>query len=89
MRDSESIWIERPHGFTLVIAGPGKAREHREFPDEQAMEAYQMAVAERLAEAGWFLWDFNRDRRLGSDRRGARRSSTDRRDVAADRPAAR
>lgn len=79
IRDSESIWVERPYGSALIVAGPGAHREEREFIDEAALQAFQIALAEKLAAQGWFLWDHNRDRRTGSDRRGTPRPTADRR----------
>ena len=63
IREQESIWIERPHGFSVIVAGPGSARAHLLFPHHDALEAYQVATAERLARAGWFLWGFDEERR--------------------------
>ena len=63
IRERESIWIERPYGFSVIVAGPGSARAHFVFPDEQALQAYQVTTAERLTEAGWFLWGFDQERR--------------------------
>ena len=63
IRERESIWIERPYGFSVIVAGPGSARAHFVFPDEEALQAYQVATAERLTEAGWFLWGFDQERR--------------------------
>ena len=78
IKDSQSIWIERPHGRVLVVAGPGAAREQRDFISEQALDQFQMALAERLANEGWFLWGVNRERRQ-ADRRSTRRTTPDRR----------
>ena len=63
IRERESIWIERPYGFSIIVAGPGSTRAHFVFPDEEALQAYQVATAERLTEAGWFLWGFDQERR--------------------------
>src|SRR5690242_11866236 len=76
VRRGESIWIERvlrTHGHTLIVAGPGPFREQRDFLNDQALEAFQIATAERLAEEGWLLWDFDRERRQQEDRRRVRR----------------
>jgi hypothetical protein len=79
VKDGQSIWIERPHGYTMIVAGPGPAREEHDFPNEEAMEAFQVALVERLTEVGWFLWGFDRERRTGRDRRGVDRKTGDRR----------
>ena len=79
IREGQSIWIERPREYSLIVAGPGSAREEHDFPDEQALEAFQMTLAERLTNGGWFLWGFDRDRRTGRDRRQAARQTPDRR----------
>ena len=71
IREHESIWIERPHGFSVIVAGPGSARAHLVFPNDDALQAYQVATAERLARAGWFLWGFVRERRRRDDRLAA------------------
>jgi hypothetical protein len=80
VRGSESIWIERPQGHTMLVAGPGTFREEKDFADEDALQAYQVDLATRLTDAGWFLWGFDRERRQdGSERRQTPRSSKDRR----------
>jgi hypothetical protein len=79
LRGSESIWIERPHGRTMLVAGPGGLRDEREFEDEDSLQAYQVTLATRLTDAGWFLWGFDRERRHAADRRQAPRDTTDRR----------
>ena len=63
IREGESIWIERPYGFSLIVAGPSSARAHVVFPNEDALQAYQVETAERLTRAGWFLWGFDQERR--------------------------
>ena len=63
----------------MVVAGPGALREEREFPDEEALQGFQMAIADRLASAGWLLWGVDRQRRTGTDRRGTARTSPERR----------
>jgi hypothetical protein len=79
IKDGQSIWIERPYGFSVIVAGPGSAREQHDFPDEQAVEAFQIAIGERLTEGGWFLWGFDKERRVGRDRRKIDRTTPDRR----------
>lgn len=79
IKDGQSIWIERPYGFSMIVAGPGSAREQHDFPDEQALEAFQIAIGERLTEGGWFLWGFDKERRVGRDRRKIDRTTPDRR----------
>jgi hypothetical protein len=79
LRHGESIWVERPSTCAMMVAGPGRTREEHAFPDERALEAYQVALADRLAGSGWFLWGVDRDRRAGRDRRSAPRSGADRR----------
>ena len=84
IRGQERIWIERPIGLAMIIVGPGARRAHIHFMDENAVEAYQIATAERLTRDGWFLWGFDRDRRSG-DRRAERPIEPDRRHAMWDR----
>jgi hypothetical protein len=83
IKGSDSIWVERPHGRVMIVAGPGAVRDVREFDNEPALDAFQIALAERLTNSGWFLWGVNRERRQARDRRTAPRSSPDRRQAAA------
>ena len=85
IRDQESIWIERPFGLSMIIVGPGSTRAHLHFMDENAVEAYQVATAERLSRGGWFLWGFDRDRRQHGERRADRTTEPERRHPAGDR----
>src|SRR5688572_4364288 len=71
VKGDQSIWIERPHGCSIVVAGPGALRERHDFPDEATLEGYQIALADRLATAGWLLWGQGRERRNGGERRAA------------------
>jgi hypothetical protein len=79
VREGQSIWIERPYGCSLIVAGPGSAREHHDFADDKALDAFQIRLAERLSETGWFLWGFDRERRTGRERRTIPRNAPDRR----------
>jgi hypothetical protein len=84
IRDGESIWIERPYGFSIRVAGPGAARAHLDFPNEQAVQEYQVATAERLTGSGWFLWGFDKERRTRGERRKGLRTVADRRQPLVD-----
>jgi hypothetical protein len=66
IRGSESIWIERLPGYTLIIAGPGSRRQQRRFFTEEQLQRFQMRLAEKLAGQRWFLWAYNGDRRSQS-----------------------
>jgi hypothetical protein len=79
IRNSESIWVERPFGTTLIVAGPTSHREQREFISDNALQAFQVALAERLAGEGWILWAHESDRRGATDRRSTPRPVPDRR----------
>jgi len=79
IKGAESIWVERPHGRLMIVAGPGAARDVREFINESALDAFQVDLAERLTSDGWFLWGVNRERRQSPDRRSTKRTPTDRR----------
>jgi hypothetical protein len=79
VRGQESIFIMRPRGCSLIVEGPGSSRQEHNFDDEDAMQAYQMSIAEQLSERGWLLEGVDRDRRSGRDRRAALRPTPDRR----------
>ena len=68
IHERDSIWIERPYGLSVIVAGPGSARAHLVFPNEDALEAYRVATVERLTRAGWFLWGFDQERRKRAQR---------------------
>ncbi len=79
IKGNESIWIERPHGNTIIVAGPGPVRKEHHLSSESELQAFQATLAEELAGAGWFLWGFDRERREGRDRRAGSRGGADRR----------
>jgi hypothetical protein len=79
IKGSESIWVERPHGRLMIVAGPGPARDVQEFNDDRELESFQVDLAERLTGDGWFLWGVNRERRQSRDRRQAARTTPERR----------
>lgn len=82
IKGTESIWIERPHGYTIIIAGPGAIRKEHALSSESEVQAFQVSLAEELAQAGWFLWGFDRERRASRDRRVGNRGGSDRRATA-------
>ena len=63
----------------MLVAGPGTQHEERDFKNEDALQAYQIDLATRLTNQGWFLWGLDRERRETPDRRQAERKSKDRR----------
>jgi hypothetical protein len=79
VRGDESIRVVRPEGRGLVVLGPGALREVRDFGTEADLQEYQVALAERLSELGWVLLGPDVDRRKGTDRRRAPRTTADRR----------
>ena len=81
IKGSQSIWVERPSTYSLVVAGPGPVREQRDFISDAALDAFQIGLAERLAGDGWFLWGVDRERRQRTDRRVVARATQDRRVV--------
>ena len=83
IKNGESIWIERPYGYSMIVAGPGPLREQHDFPNEEAVEKFQIDIGEQLTNSGWFLWGFDRDRRGGRERRITARSTPDRRQAVA------
>jgi hypothetical protein len=67
-----------PLGSWLFIRGSESIWVER--PHGRVMlDAFQVALAERLTSAGWFLWGVNRERRVSGERRSVARSSPDRR----------
>ena len=79
VKGEQSIWIERLEGNTMVVAGPDAAREERSFPDEDALQAFQIGLGEQLTNGGWFLWGSDRERRKTAERRRIARPEGDRR----------
>jgi hypothetical protein len=82
----QSIHIARPAGRALIIRGPGISRQRRDFENEEALQQYQISMAEQLAERGWMLFGVDRDRRA-ADRGETPPSMAERRlrDALADR----
>jgi hypothetical protein len=78
VKGDRSIHIARTEGCVLIVRGPGPERKRREFADEDALQLFQISIAEQLAERGWTLFGVNRDRRVG-ERRAQRRDTPDRR----------
>lgn len=72
VKELRSTWIERPQRTSLRIAGPGAARDRREFATEEELEDFLSSLAERLVAEGWILWHVDHDRRRTSPRRGPR-----------------
>jgi hypothetical protein len=62
-RADESVFISRADKFTMVVAGPGHARQQLEFDHEPAVQRYQQDVAEQMAAGGWILYAVDRQRR--------------------------
>src|SRR5687768_8630236 len=89
IRGFESVWIEHSLAASLIIAGPGRYREQRDFIDDDALHAFRASVVKRLLAEGWFLSAYGHDRRSGLDRRRVRRPMSERRqptDVRSERP---
>ena len=63
----------------MIVAGPAAAREVHTFPSEDALQAFQIDLAEQLTKGGWFLWGFDRERRGTAERRRVARPTGDRR----------
>ena len=72
VKESQSTWVERPQRHSLRIAGPGAAREQREFSDEASLEDFLVTLAERLTAEGWILSQVNHDRRRVARRQSLR-----------------
>ena len=79
IKGGRSIWIERTDRNTMIVAGPAAAREEHDFPDEDALQAFQIDLGEQLTNGGWFLWGFDRERRETAERRTVARPAGDRR----------
>lgn len=79
VRGPQSIRIVRPHGYALIVKGPGQSEQRNDFGSEDEVQAYQVSIAERLSEQGWILLGVDLDRRVTSDRRAADRGTSDRR----------
>jgi hypothetical protein len=79
VRGEESICIACPSPTVLSISGPGVSRARYSFEGENALQAYQIELAEEFSSGGWVLIGENHDRRSGRERRLTRRDAPDRR----------
>ena len=74
VKESRSTWVERSRRHALRIAGPGAARDLREFATEDELEDFLTSLADRLVAEGWILWHVDHDRRRAVRRRHPRLS---------------
>ncbi len=79
VKGNESIWIVRPHGFSMIVSGPGAAGARHDFDNDDDLQKFQIEIAETLTNGGWLLWGVGRHRRGGAERRAGSRGGTDRR----------
>ncbi len=76
VKDGQSVFIMRPpDSFEMLVCGPGKSGTHHEFRNERELQDFQVRLAEDLSTQGWLLWAYDRDRRSGTERRGAARAT--------------
>jgi hypothetical protein len=68
VKDQHSIYISRTALYSVVVAGPGRARQQLAFEDERGVQQYQAEVAGRMAARGWILYAVDRQRRVGEQR---------------------
>jgi hypothetical protein len=73
IKDPHSIYISRADAYSVVVAGPGRARQQLAFEDEQGVQHYQAQVAGRMAARGWILYGVDQQRRVGEPRTRPRR----------------
>jgi hypothetical protein len=86
VRGDQSIWVVRPHGYSMIVSGPGTEGRRHDFKGEDDLQAFQIEMAEELTGSGWILYGVGKNRRSGRDRRGASRSVNDRRRVESVEP---
>ena len=79
VKGDESIRIACPSPTVLSVSGPGTTRARYTFDGVDAVQAYQIELAEEFSSGGWVLIGENYDRRSGGERRSLRRSGEDRR----------
>jgi hypothetical protein len=79
VKGDTSIRVVCPSPGVLDICGPGPTRARYTFEGEEAAQAYQVELAEEFSSGGWVLMGENYERRIGSERRAARRPTPDRR----------
>ena len=93
VKGDQSIWVVRPHGFSMIVSGPGAASGRHDFESDEQVQQFQIQMAEELTAGGWMLWGVGRSRRSGRDRRAYDRHVPDRRrrdgdPAASEKPAA-
>jgi hypothetical protein len=79
VKGDTSIRVVCPSPKVLDICGPGPSRSRYTFDGDDAVQAYQVELAEEFSSGGWVLMGQNYERREGNDRRTARRQTVDRR----------
>jgi len=79
VKGDESIRIACPSPTVLSVSGPGTSRARYTFDGVDAVQAYQIELAEEFSSGGWVLMGENYDRRTGRERRTVRRGDEDRR----------
>jgi hypothetical protein len=68
VREQHSIYVVRADAYGVLVAGPGRVRQHLAFADERGVQEYQTRLAERMAARGWILYGVDQQRRAGEQR---------------------
>ena len=55
VRETDSISVVRPDVLSLTVGGLHLSHRQYRFRDEDAVQAFQIALAESLTGSGWFL----------------------------------